>query len=164
MVCSSPPHAASSKAGINARVLLYFMANISSELQGKGAADNVDIAVCCYAGFSAIKIYQGKVALLQLLVLVAQIKANREGQKASTVIGGTYAEANHYFVRIQVVDFRVASGFQRGFLIGHAAPDREVLIDVVLSPNAWDYSVLELYTVGCGGGGLVLDGVAFEDF
>src|SRR5690554_7118408 len=45
-VSLSPPQAASSMAGISARVLNCFMACFSSELQGDGAADYVHVAVC----------------------------------------------------------------------------------------------------------------------
>src|SRR5690554_4572765 len=82
-VSLSPPQAASSMAGISARVLNCFMACFSSELQGDGAADYVHVAACGYVGFVAVVVHQGEVTLLQLLVLVAQIQANREIGRAS---------------------------------------------------------------------------------
>src|SRR5690554_1905514 len=114
MVCSSlPPQAASRIAGTSASVLLYFMAFLSSELQGDGAADDVDVAVCCHIGFIAVKVDQREIALLQLLVLIAQVQPHRVSQQAGPVIGGTDAKANNDFVGVQVVEFGITRRFQR---------------------------------------------------
>src|SRR5690554_6829718 len=116
-VSLSPPQAASSMAGISARVLNCFMACFSSELQGDGAADYVHVAVCGYVGFVAVVVHQGEVTLLQLLVLVAQIQANRVRQQAGAVVSGADTKANHDFVGIQVVQVRITGGFQGRFFI-----------------------------------------------
>src|SRR5690554_5160341 len=143
-VSLSPPQAASSMAGISARVLNCFMACFSSELQGDGAADYVHVAVCGYVGFVAVVVHQGEVTLLQLLVLVAQIQANRVRQQAGAVVGGTDAKANYDFVGIQVVQIRVSGGFQGRLFISHTAAHREVFAQLILGTQAGDEDVVEL--------------------
>src|SRR5690554_3531520 len=142
-VSLSPPQAASSMAGISARILNCFMACFSSELQGDGAADYVHIAVCGYVGFVAVVVHQGEVTLLQLLVLVAQVQANRVGQQAGTVVGGADTEANHDFVGIQVVNIRVPGSFQGRFFIGHAAAQRKVFAELVFRTKARNQNVIK---------------------
>src|SRR5690554_6250050 len=143
-VSLSPPQAASSMAGISARVLNCFMACFSSELQGDGAADYVYVAVCGYVGFVTVVIHQGEIALLQLLVLIAQIEANRVGQQAGTVVGGANTKANHNLVGVQIVEVRIAGGFQGRFFIGQAAAQGEVLTELVFRTDTWNEDVVEL--------------------
>src|SRR5690554_7829878 len=130
-VSLSPPQAASSMAGISARVLNCFMACFSSELQGDGAADYVYIAIGSYVGFVTVVIHQGEIALLQLLVLVAQIEANRVGQQAGTVVGGAHTKANHNLVGVQIVEVRIAGGFQGRFFVGHTTAQGEVFAELI---------------------------------
>src|SRR5690606_24181561 len=79
----------------------------SSELQGDGAAEYVDITIGSDTGFVTVVVNEGEVALLQLLVLVAQVEAYRVGQEAGAVVSGTDTKANHQFVGIQVVELRI---------------------------------------------------------
>lgn len=84
----------------------------SLKLQGNGAADNVNVAVCRNRCFVAIKIHQRKIPFLKLLVLITNVQADGVGQQTGAVVCGAQAQADDDLVGIEIIDLRIASGLE----------------------------------------------------
>lgn len=83
-----------------------------SELQGDGAANDVNIAVGGHVGLIAVVIHQGEVPVLELLVLIAHVESNRIGEQSGAIISGAQAQSEDNFVGVEVVDLRISSGLE----------------------------------------------------
>ena len=111
---------------LSARIA-FFMVHLS-ELQGQGAADHMNFTVSFDGFFVAAEIHNGEIALLQLLVLVADIQTDRMRQPAGALVLGADADTGNDLVGIQVIYLRITRGFERGFLPGDT-PRRAKLSD-----------------------------------
>src|SRR5690554_1415231 len=161
-VSLSPPQAASSMAGISARVLNCFMGHPSSELERDGAAEYMHITVGSYLGFVTAVIHQGKVTFFQFLVLIAQVQTDRVSKPAGAVVSGAYAQPNHDLVGVQVVDVRVTGGLEGRLFIRQPAAQCEVLVNLVLRTHARNQDVVKV-DLRAGYAILHTDRVAIKD-
>ena len=104
----------------------------------------MNVAVCRNRCFVAIKIHQRKIPFLKLLVLITNVQADGVGQQTGAVVCGAQAQADHDLVGIEIIDLRIASGLEGGFLVRHAATYGEVLVERVLGADSGNQHVVEL--------------------